>query len=102
MFTDIKINIQELLGKPIWQMTGREFCALTHYANSVLDEKCRSAQRVRCHGMKELADYLGCSVSKVYTLSSSGILNDAVVSHVGKSIVYDGELALKLANTSKR
>lgn len=96
------INIEELLRKPIWQMTGVEFCALTQFANSQVDEERRSARQVLCHGMKELADYLGCSVSKVYTLSASGILEDAVVSHVGKAIVYDGGRALELANQQKK
>ncbi len=95
------IKIEELLSKPLWQMSGREFCALTQYANSQVDEERRSARQVLCHGMKELADYLGCSVSKVYTLSSGGILKDAVVSHVGKAIVFDGQKALELANENK-
>ena len=29
------IDIQGLLEKPIWQMTGEEYCQLTHYALSL-------------------------------------------------------------------
>ena len=28
-------NIEGLLGKPLWQMTGEEYCQLTHYALSL-------------------------------------------------------------------
>ncbi len=29
------IDIQDLLEKPVWQMTGEEYCQLTHYALSL-------------------------------------------------------------------
>ena len=28
-------NIEGFLGKPLWQMTGEEYCQLTHYALSL-------------------------------------------------------------------
>lgn len=91
-------NISELLSKPIWQMTGAEFCSLVRYANAQSAQQDDVSKRVQCHGMKELADFLGCSVSKIYTLKSSGVLDDAIISHIGKSIVFDGKKALELAS----
>lgn len=93
-------NISDLLSKPVWQMTGAEFCSLVRYANSQSAQQDDVSKRVQCHGMKELADFLGCSVSKIYSLKSSGVLDDAIISHIGKSIVFDGKKALELASSA--
>ena len=49
-------------------------------------------------GVKKLAEYLECCESTVYMLRRKGVLEDAVVSHVGKKIVFDGEKARALAD----
>lgn len=56
-----------------------------------------------------LADALGCSLSKEYSLmhtarpedgsvENGGILRDAIVSRIGRRIVFDSERARELAN----
>lgn len=100
MFYDISdFNIDELLSKPLWQLSGREFCALTQFAHSLNAGATQPAQqRHLCHGVNALAQYLGCSESKVYALRRDGVLNEALVSRIGKRIVFDGDRARELAN----
>ncbi len=95
--------VQELLGKPLWQMSGEEYMQLTEY---VLSKKKPATPPVPkeelkpeyIHGIQALAEYLGCSESTVYLMKKDGIFDKAIVSTVGKKIIFDGRLALKLAN----
>lgn len=96
------INIEPLLEKPVWQMTGREFCALSHYANSQDVQKTYSPAVVRIAGIKDLAAYLDCSESTIYDLRRRGVLDDAVIPSVGRKVVFDGEKARALAAKYKQ
>lgn len=115
MNTEIDINIQELLDRPIWQMTGREYCALTQYANGLRDGQDARAEgrRALVNGVQALADGLGCSPSTIYSLmrtvreedgsaADGGILKEAIVSRIGRRIVFDVERARTLANNYKK
>lgn len=106
-------KIEELLGKPIWQLTGREFCELTQYANGLSGGQVGTdGRRTLVNGVQELADALSCSPSTIYSLmrtarkedgsaSDGGILKDAIVSRIGRKIVFDVEFARELASSSK-
>ena len=81
----------DLLRMPLTQMTGEELVrlikgsyGLEHGASHVL-------------GLTGLADYLGCGITKVYNLKSSGVLDDAIISKIGKRIVFDAPKARELA-----
>ena len=89
-------NIHSLFEKPLWQMTGQEFFELTQYANS--QEGRTTTEKVRIVGVHDLAEYLDCCDSTVYMLKRNGVLDDAVISQVGKKIVFDGEKARALAD----
>jgi len=92
-------SIQDLLNKPLWQMTGREFCSL---AESVLLHTPSPAPvRSTIIGVRALAEFLGCCESTVYSLRRHRVLDDAIVSHIGRRIVFDGDRARDLANTYK-
>lgn len=96
------IDPATLLDKPIWQMSGREFCALTNYANAMNEALSAPASRHLCRGVRALATHLACSESKIYALRRDGVLDDAVVSRIGKAIVFDGEKARMLAVNNKK
>lgn len=96
-FSFSDIDIERLFEKPLWQMTGREFCALSQYANSQGGQKTSSPAVVRIAGVKALAEYMDCSESAVYDLKRRGVLNDAVIPTVGRKIVFDGDKARALA-----
>lgn len=91
-------NIDSLLAKPIWQMNGAEFCALTQYANAQSGHGPAAPGTVRITGVRALAEYLECCDSTVYMLKRNGVLDEAILSQVGKRIVFDGELARAAAD----
>lgn len=101
MENSLEINVTTLLEKPVWQMTGREFCALTQFANETQKQSCTTVRKL-CVGTKSLADYLSCSEAKVYLLKKEGILKEAIVSKIGKKTVFDGEMARSLANAKSK
>lgn len=104
-------NIEGLLGKPLWQMTGEEYCQLTHYALSLSPNTGSSSPSPgqKALGVHALAVELGCSDSTVYSLmrtpreedgsaDGGGILRPAIVSRIGRRIVFDVETARRLAD----
>lgn len=103
-----------LLGKPVWQMSGQEFCALTQYANALCGGQGAEtdSRRALVNGVQALAESLGCSPSTIYALmratreedgssDGGGILRDAIVSRIGRAIVFDVEHARELAKAYK-
>lgn len=95
----MKETINDLLTKPLWQMTGEEFCILFKYANDQCSNKEVSRQRI--YGIAALAKYLGCSESYVSQMKKDGVLKTAILSHVGKEYVFWGEEAQRCANEYK-
>ena len=103
--------IEGLLQKPLWQMTGEEYCQLTHYALSLSQnaESSASPPGQKALGVHALAIELGCSDSTVYALmrtprevddsaDGGGILQPAIISRIGRRIVFDVDIARKLAD----
>ena len=91
-------EITFLLKKPLWQMTGEEYVALHAYACSIDNEWVRrQATPIRCKGVRALAEHCSCSESQVHKLLREGILESAILSRIGKEIVFDGNIALQCA-----
>lgn len=89
---------KDLMKKPLWQMTGEEYVALHAYACTVNNgDRTGRQTEVQCKGVHALAQYCSCSDSQVFKLLREGVLEEAIVSRVGKSIVFDGEVALRCA-----
>ena len=96
------IEINELLDRPIWQMTGREFCVLAQYANGGQAQAAPAGGRKLCTGVRALAEYLGCCEATIYILKKDGVLDAAIISQIGKRIVFDGEKARSLAEERQK
>lgn len=95
-----RTSIFDLLAKPLWQLTGEEYVELHAYAVNVTKEEGHDSTTkttTRCTGVRELAQFLQCSESQIYALKRNGILDDATMSSIGKSTVFDGEKARELA-----
>ena len=91
-------NIKSLLAKPLWQLTGEEYVALHAYAVKMANDKGGVTKAsIRCTGVRELAQYLNCCESTIYGMKREGVLDDAILSSIGKSTVFDGEKARELA-----
>ena len=109
------IQIESLLDKPVWQMTGEEYLELTQYAlKSAGGNETGAERRVqKAMGVHALAVELGCSDSTVYLLmrtareedgssDGGGLLRDAIVSRIGRRIVFDVERARVIYKTTLR
>ena len=92
------MEIDELLSTPLWQMTGSDFCKLQSYANALDKSKTPLAGRTLCASVHALAVYLNCCDATIYALRKEGVLDSAIVSQIGRRIVFDGEIARELAS----
>ena len=94
-----KITTNYLLGKPLWQMTGEEFLQLNELTRGSSNPTTENNEpKLYAHGINELATKLGCCQSTVYSLKKLGILDSAIVSQIGKRIVFDVHRARELAD----
>ena len=85
------------LNTPIWQLTVGEFMELQEKiipTKEVEVIKPNTEDRY-VHGYNGLAKLFGCSETTAGTILSSGVI-DKAVSQVGRAIVIDAPLALKL------
>ena len=99
MKTDETFNINDLLGRPIWQLTCQEYCALMRYLlNEGSSSATNSPSSRQAIGMTALAKALGCSSSFLYGISHNIDMDSAVISRIGRKPVFDIEIARKLAN----
>ena len=104
-------SIEGLLEKPVYMMTGEEYLELTHYAlansSNAANRPAQAGQKAL--GVHALAVELGCSDSTIYALMRApreedgsavggGVLREAIVSRIGRRIVFDVDKARKLAD----
>ena len=92
-------NVEQLLKTPLWQMTGEDFIHLLRYALDAQAGTRKTDNRVLIAGARPLAEHLSCSESMVHKLLRDGALEPAIVSHIGKKWVFDGEKARQCANS---
>jgi len=95
MTTIEKIDVTSLLGKPIGEMTGEEFCVLTRYASA---DRQEGAPKTYAYGIHQLGGIIGCSDSTIHSLKRQGVLDGAIVSQIGKRIIFDVPKARILAD----
>ena len=94
------MTINELLGKPVWQMTGEELLFLARHGNMSTNgetAKASSKEEKRyVYGLAGIARLFGCSLPTANRIKQSGKINRAIT-QVGRKIIVDAELALELA-----
>lgn len=80
-------------------MTGEEYLSLHAYAHTSNDEdNAKIQQVVRVKGVHAVAEYCDCSDSQIAKLLREGVLAPAILSRIGKSIVFNGDEARRCAN----
>ena len=93
------MTVEQLLSRPLWMMTGEEFILLLLNKENML-EKPKDEVTPEKHyeyGIQGIAKIFGCSIPTANRIKKSSII-DAAISQIGRKIVIDTELALKLAN----
>ena len=95
------MTINELLDKPVWQMTGEELLFLAQHgimSTSGETTMSTSSQKERryVYGLAGIARLFGCSRPTANRIKQSGKSNRAIT-QVGRKIIVDADLALELA-----
>ena len=95
------MTINELLGKPVWQMTGEELLFLAQHGNmSTSGETAKVSfskeERRYVYGLAGIARLFGCSLPTANRIKQGGKINRAIT-QVGCKIIVEAELALELA-----
>ena len=90
------MTINELLGKPVWQMTGEELLFLAQHGNiSTSRESTKTSsskeEKRYVYGLAGIARIFGAN-----RIKQSGKINRAIT-QVGRKIIIDADLALELA-----
>lgn len=100
---DSKTTITSLLAKPIWQMTGEEFLQLNGLNKEGVAQDSERKENVQyAYGISELSQKIGCCQSTVYALKKDGVLDEAIVSQIGRRIIFDVDKARALADDHQR
>lgn len=111
------VTIESLLSKPVCMMTGEELSLLLqHYGDIGKNGGCRlgvadngtamvSAEvtpvsKRYVYGVAGIAETFGCSIPTANRIKASGVIDDAIT-QVGRKIIVDSDLALKLAKEAK-
>ncbi len=92
-------NLQELLSKPVWQMTGEEFIFLSNHASRQTETQTQpvtDTERKYVYGILGIAKLFGCSLPTANRIKKSGKI-DKAITQIGRKIIVDVELALELA-----
>ena len=92
-------NLQELLSKPVWQMTGEEFIFLSKHASRQTEtqpQPVTDTERKYVDGILGIAKLFGCSLPTANRIKKSGKI-DKAITQIGRKIIVNVELALELA-----
>ncbi|MBP3228107.1 MAG: DUF3853 family protein [Bacteroidaceae bacterium] len=94
------MQLEELMKKPLWQMTGEEFLFLQNSSrqgeNYVLAPVVETPQKKYEYGIRGIAKIFGCSIPTANRIKKSGRI-DAAITQVGRKIIVDADQALQLA-----
>ena len=92
-------NLQELLSKPVWQMTGEEFIFLSKHASRQTEtqpQPITDTERKYVYGILGIAKLFWCSLPTANRIKKSGKI-DKAITQIGRKIIVNVELALELA-----
>ncbi len=93
------MNINELLLKPVWQMTGEEFIHLHRHASQAdeaVPQPITDTSKKYVYGILGISKLFGCSIPTANRIKKSGKI-DKAITQIGRKIIVDAELALELA-----
>lgn len=94
------MTINELLDKPVWQMTGEELLFLARHGNMSTNGETTKAsskeEKQYVYGLAGIARLFGCSLPTANRIKQSGKINRAIT-QIGRKIIVDADLALELA-----
>ena len=100
-------SFETLLQPPVCMMTGEQLAFLVSnlslldgQGNKASSDKESAKPRRLVYGIKGIAETFGCSVPTANRIKRSGVI-DGAITQVGRKIILDADLALKLAASAK-
>ena len=93
------MKIDELMSKPVWQMTGEELMFLQNHnarPDDAPPQPIVDTSKKYVYGLPGIARLFGCSIPTAYRIKRSGKI-DRAVTQIGRKIIVDADLALELA-----
>ena len=95
------MTINELLDKPVWQMTGEELLFLAQHSYISTNRESTKASSSKeekryVYGLAGIARLFGCSLPTANRIKQSGKINRAIT-QIGRKIIVDADFALDLA-----
>ena len=99
------MNIENLLSKPVWQMTGEELLFLSRQTadTSIHTETTKEtpSEKRYVYGIAGICDIFCCSKATAIRIKKSGVI-DKAITQVVRKIVIDADLALQLASANTK
>jgi hypothetical protein len=89
----IMYNLLELKSKPLWQMTGDEFLALTGQVQQTPSKDVLNQNKRYVYGLSGLRELLGCCHVTAQRIKDSGKINGCF-SQVGRKLIFDADAVL--------
>ena len=92
----------EVLARPLWQMTVGEFISLLKETGG--EPKVNSEEKPAKHyvyGIRGLAKVFACSIPTAQRIKKSGKINGAIT-QIGRKIIIDADLAVQLAHSDEK
>lgn len=95
------MELQTLLSKPVWQMTGEELLFLSRQSTDTNTNQSPAnepaATKHYLYGIAGICEIFSCSKPTAIRIKKSGRI-DKAITQVGRKIVIDADLALQLAS----
>lgn len=95
------MELQTLLSKPVWQMTGEELLFLSRQSADTNTNQPPANEPVATkhyvYGIAGICEIFSCSKPTAIRIKKSGRI-DKAITQVGRKIVIDADLALQLAS----
>ena len=89
---------EDIKNKPLISLSASEFIELLLSARAPMSEPAKPDV---AFGIAELGEKIGCCPATVYAMKKTGALDGAIISHIGKKIVFDVAKARVAANEYK-
>lgn len=95
------MELQSLLSKPVWQMTGEELLFLSRQSADTTRNQSPAneptATKHYVYGIAGICEIFSCSKPTAIRIKKSGRI-DKAITQVGRKIIIDADLALQLAS----
>lgn len=88
------------MNTPIWQLTVGEFIELQKRSSNPPAKVETKQEKRLVYGLRGIAELFNCSIATAQKIKNEGMI-DKAITQLGKKIIVDADLALKLVGENK-